>query len=191
MRGLVPPGACQLAFAGGMAALAASPVATPIGVGPAFHPAPLGWEAGRGLPVAGLECEVRETPRVGAHLELFANGRAVIVPAGIGVAPPRRERGPYVVSGRCSYAARTREPTGVIELARERGVTLGAFFRVWGQALGPGRLGGFRGRVRVYASGRRRHVDPRAVVLRRHDQIVLEVGAFVPPHASYRFRKGL
>jgi hypothetical protein len=43
----------------------------------------------------------------------------------------------------------------------------------------------------VYVNGRLRLGDPRSVPLRAHDQVVLEVGAFVPPHASYRFPKGL
>jgi hypothetical protein len=191
MRRLVVPTVCLAALSGGPAALGVLPVPTPIGVGAAYHPEPLGPEVSKASPVAGLRCEPYDTSRVGVHLEVFANGHVVIVPAGIGVAPPRREQGPYVVSGKCSYAVRTREPTGVIELARGHDVTLGAFFRVWGQALGPGRLAGFRGRVRVYANGRRRQVDPRAVRLGRHDEIVVEVGRFVPPHASYRFQKGL
>ena len=181
--------------AAGLVALAAPPVPTPIGAGPAFHPTSRGSEVRQGLPVSGLRCEGGESARVGVHIEVFANGRVVIVPAGIGIAPPLRLRGPYVLSGRCSYPARTREPTGVIERARGRSLTLGAFFRVWGQSLGPRQLAGFRARpgrqVRVYVNGRLRHVDPRTVPLRRHDQIVLQVGRFVPPHASYRFQKGL
>jgi hypothetical protein len=160
-------------------------------VSPAFHPGPAGPEVRHGLPVAALRCEAGEAARIGVHLELFAGGRAVIVPAGIGLAPPLRRRGPYVVSGRCSYAARTREPTGVIELARGRTLTLGDFFRVWGQGLGRSRLAGFAGTVRVYVDGHRRRVDPRTVRLRRHEQIVVQVGPYVPPHASYRFQKGL
>jgi hypothetical protein len=191
MKRLAAPITWLFALVAGSTAFAAPPVPTPIGVRPAFHPQPRGSEAVRGLPVAGLLCRAAETARVGVHLELFANGRALIVPAGIGVAPPLRRRGPYVVTGSCSYPVRTREPTGVIEVAAEQSVTLGAFFRVWGQALGRRALTGFRGRVRVYANGRRRDGDPRLIPLRRHDQIVLEVGAFVPPHTSYRFQKGL
>jgi hypothetical protein len=158
-------------------------VPTPIGVGAAYHPPAVSSRVAHGLPVRGLACTRSTKPRIGVHLELFARGRGVIVPAGIGVAGP------------CSYAARTRTPTGVIELAAGRRLTLGRFFELWGQPLGAGRLAGFRAsgreRVRAYVDGHRRRGDIRAIPLRRHAEIVLELGAFVPPHPAYRFAKGL
>jgi hypothetical protein len=152
-------------------------VPTPIGVGPAYHP-----PATR-LPVRGPACTRSSKPRVGVHLELFARDRVVIVPAGIGVARS------------CSYPARTRTPTGVIEMAAGRTLTLGRFFELWGQPLGADRLAGFHAegneRVRAYVDGRRRRGDVRQIPLRPHAQIVLELGAYVPPHSAYRFPKGL
>ena len=191
MTALVASTVTLLALAGAATSPAASPVPTPIGRGAPFHPPATGPAVRDGRPVAGLVCRARETARIGIHLEVFAHGRVLIVPAGIGIAPPVSRRGPYVLSGRCSYAARTREPTGVIERSQEHPLTLGAFFRVWGQPLGPRQVAGFRGLVRLYVNGRRLGVDPRLVPLRRHDQIVLQVGPYVPPHVSYRFRKGL
>ena len=88
-----------------------APIPTPIGVGPAFHPPALSRAVSAGAPAGGFRCGDGGA-RFGVHLELFAAGRVVIVPAGIGVAPPWRRDGAYVRSGRCSYAARTREPTG-------------------------------------------------------------------------------
>jgi hypothetical protein len=41
--------------------------------------------------------------------------------------------------------------------------------------------------VRVYRNGVRVRSDPRRVVLRDGDELVLEVGGYVPPHRSYRF----
>jgi hypothetical protein len=41
--------------------------------------------------------------------------------------------------------------------------------------------------VRVYRNGVRWRGDPRTLALRDHDEIVLEVGPYVPPHRSYRF----
>lgn len=158
-----------------------APVPTPIGVGPAFHPPALSRPVAAGRPVAGLRCG-GEGRRFGVHLELFAAGRVVIVPAGIGIAAPWRRDGAYVVSGRCSYPLRTREPTGVIEVSRP-GLTLGDLFAVWGQ-----RLGRYR---RAYVGGRRRPGPLAAIPLRRHAEIVLETGPFVAPHAGFLFRKGL
>jgi hypothetical protein len=129
-------------------------------------------------------------PRYGAHLELFTSRRVVLIPSGIGIAPPRTRRGAYVSGGRCSYPLRTREPTGVIEVAAPR-LTLGHLFAVWGQPLSRTRMAAFHGRVRPYLDGRRWSGPPAQLPLRRHAQIVIEVGAYVPPHSTYRFPPGL
>jgi hypothetical protein len=181
------PLACVLAVALPGAAAAVGPIPSPIGVGPRYHPAPAA------LPLAGLRCADEERPRFGVHLELFAERQVVIVPAGIGVAPPLRRQGAYVLGGRCSYPVRTREPTGVIEVERGASLTLGQLFAVWGQPLSRTRLAGFasRGPILAFVGGRRQLGDPRAIPLRPHAEIVLELGGYVPPHSSFLFRKGL
>jgi hypothetical protein len=70
-------------------------------------------------------------------------------------------------------------------------VTVGDLFRVWGQPLSAHRIAGFRsaGAVLGFVNGRRVHGDPRAIPLRRHDEIVLEIGDYVVPHRSYLFPK--
>lgn len=161
--------------------MTAAPVPTPIGVGPAFHPPALSRQVEAGAPVGVFRCG-ESGRRFGVHLELFAAGRVVIVPAGIGVAPPWSRDGAYVRSGRCSYAVRTREPTGVLEVSVP-GLKLGDLFAIWGQ-----RLARFR---RGYVDGRRWLRPLSEIPLRRHAEIVLEVGRFVPPHTSFLFRKGL
>ena len=168
--------------------------ATAPGVGPGarFRPPSLSARAARGLPIGGLRCTPATGRRYGVHLELFAARRVVLIPPGIGIAPPRRQRGAYVTGGRCEYAFRTHEPTGVIELEpHDPPPTVGRLFAIWGQPLGRTRLAGFRGRVHAYVNGRRWRGDPRAIPLHRHAQIVLEVGGHVRPHAAYRFPAGL
>jgi hypothetical protein len=126
-------------------------------------------------------------PLVGSgrvHVELFAHGRVVIVPSGIGLRGARRTLG-RIVAARCRAQAWTLDPTGVVHV--DGRTTLGDIFAVWGRRLEPTRLLGFRGAVRVFRNGRRLRGDPRALVLRDRDEIVLEVGAFVPPHSEYRF----
>jgi hypothetical protein len=143
-------------------------------------------------PIAGMKCSRDHArPRFGAHLELFAARRIVIVAPGIGIAPPRHRRGAYVKGGRCNYPARTREPTGVIEVEPGRKLTLGDFFAIWGQPLSKRRLARFRGNVDAYVGGKLWRGDPRAIPLTRHAQIVLETGGYVPPHVTYRFPPGL
>ena len=163
----------------------------PIGAGSLYHPPPTSPRVAGALPVDGLACSAVPTARFGVHLELFARRLVVIVPAGIGIVPPLRRDGAYVRSGRCSYRARTREPTGVIEARAGARLTLGTLFDIWGQPLSATRLAGFRGPVSAFVAGRRRPGDPRTIPLNRHAQIVLEVGGYVRPHASFLFRRGL
>jgi len=167
------------------------PRPVPTGHGAAFRLPPRGARAARALPIGGAVCRADVGPRVQAHLELFARGRVVPVPPGIGIAPPLRRDGAYVRAGRCSYPLRTTEPTGLIELRPRRGATLGELFAIWGQPLSRTRLGPFRApagqSVRAYLDGARWRADPRAIPLRRHAQVVLALGPPVPLHARYMF----
>jgi hypothetical protein len=172
------------------AALVAVPIPTPIGAAPRYHPPATSSRVEQALPVRGLRCSAGER-RFGVHVELFAKRLVVIVPAGIGIAPPLRRDGAYVRGGRCSYPLRTREPTGVVEVVRGATLTLGHLFDVWGQPLTRTRLAGFHGAVSAFVAGRRWRGDPRAIPLVRHGQIVLQVGGYVPPHRTYLFRRGL
>jgi hypothetical protein len=173
LAGVVAIAAAVTAFAGG------APIPTPIGAGPRFHPAPTSRAVARMRPVGRLRCTgISHVER--AHVEVFARRRVVIIPARIGVAPR---------SG-CSYPVRTTEPTGVIEFDSTLRPTLGELFDVWGQPLSPLRLVGFRGHVRAYVAGRRWLGAVRAIRLRRHAQIVLQVGGYISPHRMYLFGPG-
>jgi hypothetical protein len=159
------------------AAAFAGLVPTPVGKGPRYRPA--------AKPPAATAC--RPAPlRAGArvHLELFANRRVVIVPAGIGLERPRIRLG-RVVTARCRARLWTLDPSGVVRF--EPGATLGDVFATWRRRLGPTRLLTFAGPVRVWVDGRPRRGDPRGLVLRDGAEIVLEVGGYVPPHRSFRF----
>ncbi len=179
------------ALLGGVAVHAPAPVATPIGRGAAFE-LQTGARADRGAPVAGLRCTAASGPWADAHVEVFARGRVLILTPGIGVARPRRAVGAAVRGGRCSYPVRTTDPTGVVRYRPGRGLGLGDLFAVWGQPLSRHRVCGFRSRaaVRVYVGGRRVHGAPGAVLLRRHAEIVVEIGRYVPPHRFYVFAGG-
>lgn len=138
-------------------------------------------------------CVPATATRYGIHLELFADRHVVVVPAGIGIAPPLRRQGAYVLGGRCSLALRTVEPTGVVQVARADATTphLEELFAVWGQPLSRDRLAAFRGRIAAFLGGVRWRGDPGAIPLQRHAQIVLEVGGYIVPHARYGFAQGL
>jgi len=174
---------------------AGGPIPTPIGVGPLYHPTPTSPPVARAAPVGRLTCVGTRRRRYGVHLELFANRRVMIVPAGIGIAPPFVRDGAAIRSGRCSYPVRTRQPTGVLEVENVGRLTLGDLFAVWGRPLSRSRLAGYHARrgerIRAWVGGCPWTGSLRAIPLGRHAQIVLEGGGYVPPHASYLFPRGL
>ena len=166
------------------AALAAARAASrPIGVGPRFVPPPPNGA------VAG--CRRSLGVRGAAHVELFANDRVVLIPAGVGTQGPRTVLAGRITRARCYGPVVTLEPTGTVLVAAGRRVILGDLFAVWGQRLDGHGFASFRGRVRAYVGGRRWRGVPATVPLTRHAVIVLEVGPFVPPHRSYVFPRGL
>src|SRR2546423_8316939 len=112
---LVVPAVCGCGDKGGSPTLLPR-TAPSVGPSPSHRPPSLGARAARGLPIGGLRCRRGNAPRFGVHLELFADRRVVLIPPGIGFAPPRKQTGAYVSVGRCSYPLRTREPTGVVEV---------------------------------------------------------------------------
>jgi hypothetical protein len=180
---LAPTAPAPGALAGGV--VPATPRPVPIGSGSALRP------TADTVPSPRFPCR---RPAAGSlarhdaiHLELFAAGRVVIVPPGIGVGRPHRRSGAFVTGGPCVTALRTSEPTGVIELSPGTRATLGDLFAVWGRPLTDTRLLGFRGRVRAWVDGVRWTDPVRSIPLRPRRQIVLVTGPDVPVHATYAF----
>jgi hypothetical protein len=196
-RGSAPVGASPAA---GQRAVALDVSRTrPLGHGRAFQPPPYGRLVASAATLGALGCGRRASRAYGAHVELFAAGRRVLVPAGIGLAPPHQLEGALITHERCAYPLYTVDPTGVVRIAgdpaRRRPPSLGLLFAVWGQPLSTRALAGFHAsRVRTvlaYVGGMRWRGDPRAIRLARHSQIVLELGPHVDPHPVYRFPPGL
>jgi hypothetical protein len=138
-----------------------------------------------------MSCQAHPAVVSAAHVEVFAGNHVVVVPAGIGVAPPLRREGAYVLGGRCVYPLHTVEPTGLVLLGPRSTHTLGEFFDVWGQPLGDKVVASFRAprgdHVAVYIGGIGWRGDPSAAPLTPHAQVTIEVGPRVPPHAHYVF----
>lgn len=153
---------------------------------PALRPA-----VARRATIGGLRCGRARGPRYGVHLELYAHRLVMPVPSGIGIAPPQRRRGVYVLGGACTYPIRTYEPTGVVVIGLTRPVHLRTLFAIWGQPLSKTRLASFHGPVLAYLDGQPWRAEPGAIPLTRHAEIVLEVAGAVPPHARYTFPPGL
>jgi hypothetical protein len=119
-------------------------------------------------------CAVAGSPVRRVHVELFANGFAIVVPARIGVR-----------SARCRAHTWTTTPTGIVRF--DRAAKLGDLFSVWGMPLGRRQLLSFHGDVSLFRNGLRVRGDPRAVRLRAGDELVLETGLYIPPHRSFVF----
>ncbi len=107
-----------------------------------------------------------------AHLDIVVAGRAVPVPAEIGI-----DRVAHAIS-----PLHTHVPDGIIHIESPvvHDFTLGQFFVEWRVALGRGLLGGLReggrGHVVACVNGRRWLGDPAAITLRAHDEIALGYG---------------
>jgi hypothetical protein len=148
-----------------------------------------------GQRIDGIACGATTTVRfhIHAHLTIFVDGLARLVPAGIGIAPPldvdRTPVGAFVTGASCFMSLHTHSADGIIhtESPVERVFTLGNFFDVWGQPLGRGRVGPARGRVTAFLDGRVFTGNPRRIPLLSHAQIQLDVGRprVAPEHVAF------
>jgi hypothetical protein len=117
-----------------------------------------------------------------AHLVIFVNGKARIVPYGIGIGPPLKgqntKAGSFVTQGSCFSWIHTHAADGIIHLEgpAPRTYTLGDFFDIWGQPLSANQVGPARGHVTALFNGKYWAGDPHQIPLLRHAQIQLEVG---------------
>jgi hypothetical protein len=151
-----------------------------------------------GPPVDGIECSGSEQTlfHIHAHLTIFVAGVARIVPFGIGIPDARAENTPsgvFVGSGSCFYWLHTHAADGIIHIESpiRRIYTLGNFFDIWGQPLGPTEVGPARGSVTTLYNGQRYLGDPRDIPLTAHAQIQLDVGRPLVAPEAIEFPSGL
>ncbi len=201
MRSALPLLLCVVLCAGCSAAGSASSAASrsppeltwarSVGQGPRFRPGPTGPLVARASPVDGMRCRVVAPILAAAHVEVFSSGHVVVIPAGIGVAPPFHRRGAYVDAGRCVYPLLTVEPTGLLLMRSTRVLTLGQLFELWGEPLSEREVAGFLGPassgVSVFIDGARWRGSPSSAPIDPAAQITIEVGPYVTPHSHYTF----
>ena len=130
---------------------------------------PLATPVSTGQTVDGIQCNTSEQLifHIHAHLTIFVNGAARQVPQEIGFD-----------DNTCLHWLHTHAPDGIIhiESPQRRTFTLGNFFDVWGQPLGPNLAGPAHGKVTAFYNGALYHGDPRNIPLNAHAQIQLDVG---------------
>ena len=106
--------------------------ARPIGRRASFHPPVRG-------PVIGA-CKPLPGAREGAHVEVFAQNRVLLLAAGIGTLPPRKTFAGHITAARCYGALVTLDPTGLVLVRDGAKLNVADLFRSWGQPLSRTRL---------------------------------------------------
>jgi hypothetical protein len=157
-----------------------------------------GEPAQAGSPVDGIQCQANEQVlfHIHAHLTVFVGRAARRIPYGIGIPAAQvspTSAGPFVGAGTCFYWLHTHAQDGIIHIESpvERTYTLGDFFDVWGQKLGPTEVGPATGRVTAFYDGRWFRGDPRDIPLTKHAQIQLDVGPPLVAPVTISFPSGL
>jgi hypothetical protein len=132
--------------------------------------------------VSGITCDRGEhnTYHVHAQLRILVDGTQVPVPANVGVRP-----------GVCLYWLHTHDASGLlhVEAPTQRDFTLGQFFQVWGEALGPNQVGpyavGDGQQAFAFVDGQAYTGDLGSIQLVDRRVIELQIGAApLPPGAT-------
>jgi hypothetical protein len=168
------------------------PATTP---GPETIPVPSGPKlatlinAATGQPVDGVQCQAGEQTvvHVHTHLTIFVNGKAQVIPYGIGIPgfqAVSTSSGPFVQTGTCFYWLHVHANDGIIHIespSTTQTFTLGEFFSEWGIPLSKTQVGPATGNVTVFFTtpGKKAALytgDPNNLPLGDHYQIQLMVG---------------
>jgi len=151
-----------------------------------------------GQPVDGIRCDTSEQVlfHIHAHLTVFVNGSPRQIPAGIGIPGAQAQNSPqgqFISNGKCFYWLHTHAADGIIhtESPVHRTFTLGNFFSIWGQPLGPDQVGPEKGHVTVIYNSKAYHGNPRNIPITNHAQIQLQVGTPLIAPESITWPSGL
>jgi hypothetical protein len=178
------------------ASMSSSWVQPPAGTpGPETIPVPSGpklatlLNAATGQTVDGIQCQTNEqlVLHVHTHLTIFVNGKAQVIPYGIGIPgfqAVNTAQGPFVQTGSCFYWLHVHANDGIIHIespSTTESFTLGQFFNEWGIPLSKTQVGPAKGNVTVFftSPGQKAKLyagNPRNLPLGDHYQIQLNVG---------------
>lgn len=140
-----------------------------------------------GLPMLGQEGQVLH---IHSHLDVFVDGKAVTVPAEIGIDVPKQQISPL----------HTHDTSGVVHIESpvKADFTLGQFMTEWNvpiskDGLGTLKTGGGK-ELHLFVNGKEQTGDPAAVKLGAHEEIAIVFGApadKVTVPTSYKWPEGL
>jgi hypothetical protein len=173
----------------------AGPEGVPIPAGPALASTAT---VASGQPVDGISCQTSEQTlfHIHAHLTVFVNGSARQIPAAVGIPGAQATntpQGSFIETGTCFYWLHTHAADGIIHIESpvQRTFTLGNFFNIWGQPLGPDQVGPAKGHVVAIYNGQVYQGNPRDIPLNAHAQIQLQVGTPLVQPEQITFPNGL
>jgi len=145
--------------------------------------------AATGQTIDGVQCQAGEQTvvHVHTHLTIFVNGKAQVIPYGIGIPgfqAVQTANGPFVQSGSCFYWLHVHAYDGIIHVespTTTQSFTLGQLFDEWGVPLSSTQVGPATGKVTVFftSPGKQPALytgNPRDLPLGDHYQIQLDVG---------------
>jgi len=153
-----------------------------------------------GRTIDGISCRKQAdetvTYHIHAHVVVYVNGQERRLPAGIGITKPQLVQhyatGPFIDVGLydCLYWLHTHVADGIVhvESPSKQTFTLGQFFDVWGQPLGPNQVGPAKGKVVVYENGKRVAGNPRSTPILPHADIQLDVGSPAVAFQPFTFK---
>lgn len=128
-----------------------------------------------GLPIDGVDCQRMEgaAEHIHSNLQLYDRGHAVTIPAMVGI---EQNVG-------CLYWLHTHAANGIIHIEApvKRPYTLGQFFDIWNQPLDRTNAARLHGHLSIWVNGKSYAGDPRSIVLKDHETIVIQHG---PPFAT-------
>ncbi len=146
--------------------IATRPKTTPTSAASAFA-APSDPVAG--IQAAGLSLLQQEGQvlHIHAHLDVYVDGKPIVVPAGIGTA-----------EGKGISPLHTHETDGIIHVESpvKKDYTLGQVFQEWQVQLTDSCLGNRCGGVDAYVNGKPVTGDPASIAIRAHDEIAVVSG---------------
>jgi hypothetical protein len=172
------------------------PEGVPIPAAPAIAPpaAPAPGQSVDGISAGAAE---QLDFHIHAHLTIFVAGLPREIPYGVGIVPPLEvestSQGPFAAGGVGFFWLHTHAADGIIHIESpvERTYTLGNFFDIWNEPLGPQHVGPATGHVIAFFDGRHYLGNPRDIPLLAHAQIQLDVGRPLVAPESIQFPPGL
>lgn len=153
-----------------------------------------------GKTVDGISCRklANQTVKyhIHVHVAVYVKGKMERLPAGIGITEPRLlekySKGHFYDVGiyDCLYWLHTHVPDGIIhiETPGKKDFTLGEFFDIWNQPLGPSQVGPAKGKVVVFENGKRLSGNPRSTPLLRGVDIQIDVGSPIVQFQPFHFK---